>query len=290
MKKNIIFSIIAVLLLAAMGVLAYLLMTERQANTELREEFRLEKEDLESEYTTFARQYDELKLTVSNDSLAQLLEQEQLKTQRLLEELRTVKSTNATEIRRLKNELATLRTVMVSYINQIDSLNQINAQQKVVIAEVTQKYNDASRQITNLTEERNTLTEQVTLASQLDATGIRVVPLNKRGKEAKRTKDTEKLQISFNIAKNITAKTGDRTLYVRILKPDNDVLTRDASDTFSYENRQLTYSIKKYIEYTGEEQAVSVYWDVQEFLYAGNYRLDIFAEGNLIGSSTFSLK
>ena len=271
MKKNVIFSIIAVLLLAAMGVLAYLLMTERQANTELREEFRLEKEDLESEYTTFARQYDELKLTVSNDSLAQLLEQEQLKTQRLLEELRTVKSTNATEIRRLKNELATLRTVMVSYINQIDSLNQINAQQKVVIAEVTQKYNDASRQITNLTEERNTLTEQVTLASQLDATGIRVVPLNKRGKEAKRTKDTEKLQISFNIAKNITAKTGDRTLYVRILKPDNDVLTRDASDTFSYENRQLTYSIKKYIEYTGEEQAVSVYWDVQEFLYAGNY-------------------
>lgn len=290
MKKNTLFIIIGIVLIAALGVLAYLLLNEKQANTELREEFRLEKEDLESEYTTFARQYDELKLTVSNDSLAQLLEQEQLKTQRLLEELRTVKSTNATEIRRLKNELATLRSVMVSYINQIDSLNQINAQQKVVIAEVTQKYNDASRQISDLTEERKNLTEQVTLASQLDATSIRVLPLNKRGREAKRTKDTEKLQISFNIAKNITAKTGDRTLYVRILKPDNDVLTKDASDTFSYENRELSYSIKKYIEYTGEEQPVSVYWDVQEFLYAGNYRLDIFAEGNLIGSSSFSLK
>lgn len=290
MKKNTLFIIIGIVLIAALGVLAYLLLNEKQANTELREEFRLEKEDLESEYTTFARQYDELKLTVSNDSLAQLLEQEQLKTQRLLEELRTVKSTNATEIRRLKNELATLRTVMVSYINQIDSLNQINAQQKVVIAEVTQKYNDASRQISDLTEERKNLTEQVTLASQLDATNIHVLPLNKRGREAKRTKDTEKLQINFNIAKNITAKTGDRTLYVRILKPDNDVLTKDASDTFSYENRELSYSIKKYIEYTGEEQPVSVYWDVQEFLYAGNYRLDIFAEGNLIGSSSFSLK
>lgn len=290
MKKNTLFIIIGIVLIAALGVLAYLLLNEKQANTELREEFRLEKEDLESEYTTFARQYDELKLTVSNDSLAQLLEQEQLKTQRLLEELRTVKSTNATEIRRLKNELATLRSVMVSYINQIDSLNQINAQQKVVIAEVTQKYNDASRQISDLTEERKNLTEQVTLASQLDATSIRVLPLNKRGREAKRTKDTEKLQISFNIAKNITAKTGDRTLYVRILKPDNDVLTKDASDTFSYENRELSYSIKKYIEYTGEEQPVSVYWDVQEFLYAGNYRLDVFAEGNLIGSSSFSLK
>ena len=290
MKKNTLFIIIGIVLLAALCIMAYLLMNEKQANTELREEFRLEKEDLEGEYTNFARQYDELKLTVSNDSLAQLLEQEQLKTQRLLEELRTVKSTNATEIRRLKNELATLRTVMVSYINQIDSLNRINAQQQVVIAEVTQKYNDASRQISDLTEERKNLTEQVTLASQLDATNIHVLPLNKRGKEAKRTKDTEKLQISFNIAKNITAKTGDRTLYVRILKPDNDVLTKDASDTFSYENRELSYSIKKYIEYTGEEQPVSVYWDVQEFLYAGNYRLDVFAEGNLIGSSSFSLK
>lgn len=55
-----------------------------------------------NQYTDFAKQYDELKLTVSNDSLSVLLEQEQLKTQRLLEELRTVKSTNATEIRRLK--------------------------------------------------------------------------------------------------------------------------------------------------------------------------------------------
>ena len=55
------------------------------------QEFNLEKEDLENQYTDFAKQYDELKLTVSNDSLSVLLEQEQLKTQRLLEELRTVK-------------------------------------------------------------------------------------------------------------------------------------------------------------------------------------------------------
>ena len=77
------------------------------------QEFQLDKEDLENEYTRFAQQYDELKLTVSNDSLADLLAQEQVKTQRLLEELRTVKSSNATEIRRLKKELATLRKVMI---------------------------------------------------------------------------------------------------------------------------------------------------------------------------------
>ena len=67
-----------VLVLALVGV-TVLLLTEKQTNKELVQEFQLEKEDLENEYTRFAQQYDELKLTVSNDSLSVLLEQEQLK-------------------------------------------------------------------------------------------------------------------------------------------------------------------------------------------------------------------
>ena len=281
-------SLIAVLVIAIIGV-TYLLFTEKQANRELVQEFQLDKEDLENEYTRFAQQYDELKMTISNDSLSQLLEQEQLKTQRLLEELRTVKSSNATEIRRLKKELATLRKVMIGYINQIDSLNKLTVQQKQVIAEVTQKYNQASRQIDNLSEEKKNLDKKVMLAAQLDATNIRVEPRNKRGKVAKKVKDVVKLAISFTIVKNITAENGERTVYIRITKPDNDVLTKSASNTFPYENRTLTYSIKKYIEYNGEEQNVNVFWDVEEFLYAGNYRVDIFEGGNLIGSQAFTL-
>ena len=82
------------LVLLLIGVTTLLVM-EKTTNKELVQEFELEKEDLENDYTRFAQQYDELKLTISNDSLSVLLEQEQLKTQRLLEELRTVKSSNA---------------------------------------------------------------------------------------------------------------------------------------------------------------------------------------------------
>ena len=289
MKKNTLIGIVGVLLIAALAGVTYLLFNEKQANREMQEEFKLEKEDLENDYSNFVQQYDELKMTVANDSLAQLLEQEQLKTQRLLEELRTVKTTNATEIRRLKNELATLRKVMVGYVNQIDSLNRLTEQQRVQIAEVTEKYEQASRQVSSLSEERKTLTKQVTLAAQLDSTNISVFTQNKRGKEAKKVKDVQKLRVNFTIARNITAQAGEKTVYVRISKPDNDVLTKDRNDTFTYENRQLAYSIKKYIEYTGEEQAITVYWDVNEVLYAGNYRVDIFADGNLIGSGSFAL-
>ena len=89
--------------------------------------------------------------------------------------------------------------------------------------------------------------------------------------------------------KNITAQTGQRAIYVRITKPNQEVLTKSASNTFPYEDRNIAYSIKKYIEDTGEEQNVMVYWDVEEFLQAGTYRVDIFADGNLIGSQSFEL-
>ena len=288
-KKNTLQIVVGSLLVLLLIGVTVLLISEKRTNNELVQEFNLEKEDLENQYTDFAKQYDELKLTVSNDSLSVLLEQEQLKTQRLLEELRTVKSTNATEIRRLKKELATLRKVMIGYINQIDSLSRLTNHQKEVIADVTRKYNVASQQISNLSEEKKNLNKKVTLAAQLDATNINIQATNKRGKKAKKVKDVVKLKINFTIVKNITAETGERTLYVRITKPDNDVLSKNASNTFPYENRELAYSIKKYIEYNGEEQSVTVYWDVEEFLYAGSYSVDIFSDGTLIGSQSFNL-
>ena len=288
-KKSLLIIAVSVLVIALIGI-TYLLFTEKQSNRELIEEFALEKEDLENEYTRFAQQYDELKLTVSNDSLSILLEQEQIKTQRLLEELRTVKISNATEIRRLKKELASLRKIMIGYINQIDSLNKLTNQQKQVIAEVTQKYNAASRQISNLSEEKKNLNKKVTLAAQLDATNIWIEPKNKRDKKVKKVIDIVKFAIGFTIVKNITAETGERTLYVNIYKPNNEVLTKNAANTFEYENRSLPYSIKKYIEYNGEEQSITVFWNVEEYLSAGTYRVDIFADGTMIGSQRFELE
>ena len=288
-KKSLLIIAVSVLVIALIGI-TYLLFTEKQSNRELIEEFALEKEDLENEYTRFAQQYDELKLTVSNDSLSILLEQEQIKTQRLLEELRTVKISNATEIRRLKKELASLRKIMIGYINQIDSLNKLTNQQKQVIAEVTQKYNAASRQISNLSEEKKNLNKKVTLAAQLDATNIWIEHKNKRDKKVKKVKDIVKFAIGFTIVKNITAETGERTLYVNIYKPNNEVLTKNAANTFEYENRSLPYSIKKYIEYNGEEQSITVFWNVEEYLSAGTYRVDIFADGTMIGSQRFELE
>lgn len=290
MKNRNTWIIVAVIiLLLALGGMTYLFLSEKKGSQEMAQLFEFEKEEMENEYTRFATQYDELQIITSNDSLANLLDAEKIKVQRLLEELRSVKSTNASEIARLRRELNTVRAVLRTYVVQIDSLNRINTALKTENQEVKQKYNEATRQISNLAQEKKNLNEKVTLASQLDATGIWVEARNKRGKKAKKVKDVTKLAIGFTIVKNITAPTGERILYVQIRKPDNGVLTKSSSNTFDYENRTLPYSIKKYIEYTGEEQSVTVYWDVEEFLYAGNYRIDIFADGVMIGSQSFKL-
>ncbi len=287
-SKNLV--IIIILLLIIIGGVSFFAIRQVQENKEMSELFAIEKEEMENEYTTYATQYDELQVQINNDSLRQKLESEQLRTQRLLEELRQVKASNAAEITRLKKELKTVRAVLRSYVIQIDSLNRLNEALTTENKEVKKKYSEATRQINTLAEEKKNLNEKVALAAQLDVTNINVQAKNKRGKIVDKVKNVKKLAIAFTIVKNITAPTGERTLYVRITQPGNEVLSKSTGDTFKYENRELQYSIKKYIEYTGEEQTVTVYWDVEEYLAAGTYNVYIFADGVMIGSSSFNLK
>ncbi len=289
MEKNKKLLIVIVTLIALIAGVSFFAFNEMRKNKEMTQLFAIEKEEMENEYSTFATQYDELQIQINNDSLREKLESEKLKTQRLLEELRQVKSSNANEIMRLKKELKTVRAVLRSYVMQIDSLNRINAALVKENTEVKSRYSAATKQINTLAAEKKNLNEKVSLAAQLDATNIKAQLLNKRGKNARRAKDVKKIAISFTIVKNITASTGNKTLYVRIAKPNNEILSK--GDTrFSFENKEITYSIKKYIEYTGEEQHVTVYWDVEEFLPGGEYNVYLFADGNMIGQNSFEMK
>ena len=290
-KKTLIIIIAAAtVLVGAIAFLGISLGKANKANEEMVQLFELEKEEMENEYSTFATQYDEMQILISNDSLVAQLEREKLRTQQLLEELRATKASNAAEIARLKKELKTVRAVMRSYVVQIDSLNQANEKLTKENKRVRTQYAEATKKVETLQEEAKNLSDKVTLAAQLDATNIRIEPRNKRGKETNSVKSAIKFAIDFTIVKNITAPTGERTIYVRIAKPDGTVLTKNANHTFAYENTKLEYSIKKVIEYTGEEQSVTVYWDVEEFLNPGKYTVYLFSDGVMIGERSFVME
>ena len=288
-KKAIIaITIIVVALLGCVVYLALNLQKQQQENKDMQELAALDKAEMENEYQRFADQYSEMKSRITNDSLIEQLTQEQLKTEKLLQELKNVKSSDAREIARLKKELATCRAVIRSYVLEIDSLNRLNQNLTAENTKVKGQYEEATRQIEGLNADKQSLTEKVAIAAQLDATNISMIAKNKRGKATDNLKKCKTLQVNFNISKNVTASNGMRTIYVRVSTPTGTVLSQGG--TFSYENKNLQYTMKKTIEYTGNETPVTVYWNVNQFLSNGSYNVSIFADGNMIGSKNFSFK
>ena len=288
-KKFLIPTIIVVLILA--GATAYLFINlnkQKEENAAIKELAEIDKKEMENEYQQFAQQYSEMKTQINNDSIVAQLTAEQEKTQKLLDELRRVKSTDAREITRLKKELATVRAVIRSYVMEIDSLNRVNASLTQENTRMKGQYEAATRQIEGLSTEKRSLSEKVAIAAQLDATGISLVAKNKRGKSTDQIEKATTLQVSFNITRNVTAASGVKDIYVRIMSPTGNLL--NGAGSFSYENRTLQYSMKRSVEYNGEETPVSLFWNVSQALVAGTYQVSIFADGNMIGSRSFAFK
>lgn len=290
--KIIIVAAVAAILLGVAGFFIYQLYTELNQEKENNQKYQqlaeMDKKEMENEYAQFAVQYDEMKRTIKNDSLLQRLNEEQNRANALLAELKKTKADDAAEIARLKKELATVREVLRSYIIQVDSLNRLNQALRDENQMVKEQYNTATTQVTTLTQEKQTLTKTVQIAAQLDATGVSLQAQNKKGKAAKKTKDITKFVASFRISRNVTAKTGERKVYVRILKPTNEVV--NSSATCSYEGKSLSCSAVKTVEYNGEETPVTMYVNVNEMLTAGTYKMNIFVDGQMIGSTSLTIE
>lgn len=291
-KKKLIAGIVGgVVGLALIGAVAYLyvnLDNQRRENKAMQELAELDKKEMENEYQQFATQYSEMKTQISNDSIIAQLTAEQEKTERLLKELKDTKSNDAREIARLKKELATVRAVLRSYVIEIDSLNRLNQNLTAENSRIKGQYNEATRQIEGLNSERASLSEKVAIAAQLDATGISMQLKNKKGKSTDKTSKCKTVQVNFTIAKNVTASNGTKTFYVRITSPSGTTL--GGGGTFNYQNRSLEATMHKTVEYDGRETTISTYWNVSQSLMAGTYQVSVFADGNMIGSRSFSFK
>ena len=290
MNKKILIPIILIglLLVAGIAYLSITLSNQKKENKAMQELAELDKKEMENEYQQFANQYSEMKSQISNDSIVAQLTAEQERTQRLLDQLRNVKSTDAAEIARLKRELATVRKVLRSYVIEIDSLNRLNQNLTAENTQIKGQYAEATRQIEGLNNEKASLSEKVAIAAQLDATGISLQGKNKHGKTTNKISKCTALQLNFTISKNVTAGNGTKTVYVRITSPTGSLLS--GGGTFQYENKSLASSMQKTIEYGGQETPVTLFWNVNQALMEGTYNVSIFADGNMIGTRSFTFK
>ena len=286
-NKQSLWIILIVLLMIIVAVAIYYIIMQQGQMKDLKLQSENIKEELADNYNELFIDFEGFRMKISNDSLIAKLETEQMKVQRLQEELKTVKATNTKRINELKKELETLRAILQGLYQQLDSLNRQNEKLVRENRQVTAKYNQATQTVSQLTKEKEQLAETVQMASKLDAGNIVVTALNDKNKPVDQIKKMAKIEFKFLINKNITAPRGEKTVYIRILKPDDDVLVKNRGNVFIYEDREINYSEKRNFEYEGEEFLMTIYCNIEEFLTPGTYRVDIFTDGYLIGKKTF---
>lgn len=290
-KNNLTIIIVASAIIVALAIAVFYFVhkanEKEKEMTEVVQMMNFDKEQVEKEFSDLNSEMDGYTTNIHNDSLVKLLQDQKTKVSQLLDELRVTKSTNAVRIAQLRAELSTVRKVMIQYVNQIDSLNSMNKSLKTENVEVHKKYQAASQTVETLSKEKESLNQVVTRASIMEVTNFSMLPINSKGKKTGWFSQTASLQFNYTIAKNITAQPGEKMVYLRITRPDDDVLTKGSGNVFTYENKEIAYSVAKKIEYAGDAINDVMYWKIGEILPKGNYRAEFFIDGNRVGSFKF---
>jgi len=284
-RNNLIIIILSVLLIIIVSVF----ISQHNENKKILEALNLEKKSIQTELSSMMTNYDSIH--TNNVALQSELTGAQTKVKDLLDEVEQVKKVSYSQIAQYRLEVSTMRNIMKNYIIQVDSLNRRN---QILMAENVQvKEEMAQSESKNqvLEKEKEHLQEKVKMAAQLEATELVAVGINARGKEAESARRAEQIKVSFVLSKNVTAPRGNKVIYVRIQKPNQVLFQQSPDDVFQFEDLKIPYSAKREVTYEGNELAVNIFWDNQgtEFM-EGEYTVDVFADGNNIGTTQFMMK
>lgn len=285
-RKN---NLIIIMLSAVLLVVVVIFVVQHNENKKILQALNLEKQSIQTELNTMMTNYDSIHTT--NETLQAELEGAQTKVKDLLLEVGQVKKVSYDEIARYRQEVTTLRGIMKNYIFQVDSLNRRNKKLMAENIQVKENYALSESKNVQLEKEKERLQEKIKMAAQLEAVQLVATGINNRGKDAESARRAEQIRVSFVLSKNITAPRGEKVIYVRILKPNQVLFQKSPNDLFQFEDLKIPYSAKREVTYEGNELPVNIFWDNAgaEFL-PGEYTVDVFADGNNIGTTKFLMK
>lgn len=272
--------VLLAVILAGLSALYFNLNRQQQHDYEL---LKIDRDSIQSNLSGLIDEYENLKFT--NDTIVANLE----KANEMMEQLKRERRWNYAKIKEYEKEVGTLRSVMKNYLRQIDSLNNLN--KRLIDENVSYRKEISSANLrADVAEERATeLQNKVQMGSVLRARDIAVVPLNARGKVVSRVKTAATLRVDFTVSSNDLAAAGNRTIYVRITAPDGYLLTTEGVPTFSFRDENIGYSASREIDYQNEDVDVSIYYNGSGFV-AGDYKIELYTDGYILGSSSVSLR
>ncbi|MBT3208868.1 MAG: hypothetical protein HN704_01615 [Bacteroidetes bacterium] len=287
-KSNLAYIILLVIMAIAIAAISWFYYQQKIETEKIVSVLKIEKQDIQTELDILLSEYDTLK--TNNDTLNVKLAEERSKIQLMIEDVKQIKATNASKIRQYKKELGTLRNIMKSYITQIDSLNTKNQELTLENIEVREKIQKAKNRNQKLSKTNEDLSNIVEKAAVLKANNFDIISLNKRGRETKKASRLKKIKVCFDISENVVVEPGAKDVFIRIVRPDDLVLTKSVENLFEFEGMEIVYSAKRLLEYENKEAQICIFWENDEIYLPGNYSVDVFLEGNLVGSADFEMK
>ena len=303
-RKRLMMGALAVLILIVIGVGVWFaisleaknkaLEAERQAREQA--ELDLDNALMKADFDDLNREFQNIenqRIVIMDDSvkreLTEKYEAAKLKVEKLQQELKDQKNKSAAEIQKLKNEIATLRTILRNYVEQIAQLNEENQALRTENTEIKAENTRLTSQVQETSRRNEQLSERMTLAEKLNVTGVSLNALNKKGKTEKKVSKASQLVVSFTIPQNNSTPVGEKTIYLRIISPSGQLL--GGAGSFSFEGSSVPCSAKKVVEYAGEEiGGINIYWDVNTALTPGSYTVELFTSGYRLCSRSFELK
>ncbi len=286
-KRN---NIIVIALSVILAIVIVLFFIQNREHKTIVHEIRAEKDSIQLELNQIATSYDSL--STENDTINEQLLVAQTKVKDLLLEVEQTKKISYQKINSYQQQVTTLRGIMRNFVAQIDSLNARNKELMEENLEVKEQYKKVESRNKQLSREKERLQQTVQRAAMLEARELVAEPLNSRSKETRFAKRTEKIRIYFVLSKNTTAQRGDKSIYVRITRPDQLLMTKSGDDLFRFEDVKIPYSAMREVVYEGRELPVAIFWDNtnEPELLPGKYKVDLFADGNVIGETTFEIR
>jgi hypothetical protein len=292
-KKNInsgvlygIIGLLAVVLAVSIYILVDLNKDYNLTRAELEQNrifFAMERDSLERELHHIYMSYDSLE--TDNERIQGELQIQQEKINRLI----AIQADDAYKIKMYKREMETLRSVLRSYIVQIDSLNSQNQAlmaENVLLKRSEQKLQTEKKQ---LETDKAQLEEIKRTASSLQASDIYVETINANNRPRKRLKSIDKIRTDFIIRANAVAEPGDKTIYLRLVRPDGIVLGSPEMEVFTAGEETFPVSASRTVTYENTDLPVSIFWTNNGEIVPGEYRVELYAERVLIGSDIFTL-
>lgn len=234
-------------------------------------------------------QYESAAQRLTNDTIYAKYTAAKQKVESLMKELRNEKVKSKERIAQLQGEIATLKNLLRHYVAQIDSLSRENAGLRAENQEIRTQNEQLSSRVREESQRNEVLSERMTLAEKLNVTGVSLTPLKKNGKAEKNVTKAKQLRVSFTIPQNNSTPVGHKTIFLRLVNPEGQLL--GGAGSFPFEGGSVACTAKKSVEYAGDEiSGITIYWDVNTALTPGDYTVELFTDGYRLTSRRFTLK